>query len=261
MRRGSRVLAEVGGLGKPGGGQETVEMDAPRETAPDDRALEEEVRAATVAGRTALVPELELRLLRPGSPLWASFDPEEPAPPPRPYWAFAWVGGLGLARHLLDHPELVAGRTVLDFGAGGGIAGLAAARAGAASVLAADIDPLALAACRLNAAANRLALAVTRRDLRYEDEGWDVVLAADVFYDAYPARHIRAWLGDLAVRGAEVLAADPGRIGWKDRGFDELARYEGRSEPELGPADVVRVFRARPGAAATGGASTPGAIV
>lgn len=219
--------------------------DAPRNPLPDDAALEDEVRSHTVPGSAGLVPELELRLLRAGSPLWASFDPDEPAPPPRPYWAFAWVGGQAMARYLLDHPELVAGRSVLDFGAGCGIASLAAARVGAAAVVAADIDPLAGAACRVNAAANGLALEVTPRDLRYEDEGWDVVLAGDVFYHAYPSRHLRTWLAALASRGARVLAADPGRMGWTDAGFDELASYTGRTVPEVEGENVVRVFRAR----------------
>ncbi|MBX6324079.1 MAG: methyltransferase, partial [Rhodospirillaceae bacterium] len=142
--------------------------------------------AAFVAAQTALaapplVPEVRLHLADAVTPLWQATEAVlAHAQVPPPYWAFAWPGGQALARHVLDHPGLVAGRRVLDFAAGSGLAAIAAAKAGAAAVAAADIDPVALAAIALNAAANDVALAVIADDVVGRDDGWDVVLAGDV---------------------------------------------------------------------------------
>jgi predicted nicotinamide N-methyase len=132
---------------------------------------------------------------------------------PLPFWAFAWVGGRGLARAVLDNPAWVRGRRVLDFACGAGLVGLAAARAGAASVLCADIDPFCAAAVPLNAALNDLAVDFTVEDLVDTDPPVDLILAGDIFYDLEMSRRLKAWFGALTSRGVEVIIGDPRRRG------------------------------------------------
>lgn len=158
------------------------------------------------------VPEIRLLLASEAHGLWLKTEEElEEIGLPPPFWAFAWAGGQGLARHVLDHPELVAGRTVLDFASGSGLVAIAAAMAGAASVLAADIDPWSATAIRLNAALNGVALDCFSDNVVGRDDGWDVVLAGDVFYDRAFAELLIPWFSALAARGATVLVGDPGR--------------------------------------------------
>ena len=158
------------------------------------------------------VPEVKLRLATEAHELWLKTEEElEEIGLPPPFWAFAWAGGQGLARHVLDHPDLVAGRSVLDFASGSGLVGIAAHMAGASSVLAADIDPWSATAIRLNAALNGVLLDHTSSDMVGRDEGWDVVLAGDVFYDKGFAEVLIPWFSGLAARGATVLVGDPGR--------------------------------------------------
>lgn len=126
-----------------------------------------------------------------------------------PFWAHAWPGGIALAQWVT--PERVGGKRVLDFAAGGGVSAVAAKRAGAASVLATELDAWALAAIAENAALNSLELAAEARDVVGLDEGWDVVLVGDVFYESEPSRRIFEWLLRLHVRGALVAIGDPGR--------------------------------------------------
>ena len=129
-----------------------------------------------------------------------------------PFWAFAWAGGLALARHVLDHPCLVRDRTVLDLASGSGLVAIAAALAGASAVTAAEVDPLAAAAIALNAAANQAAVGVTLCDLLDGDGGEaEVVLAGDVFYEEPLARRVLPFLRRARARGARVLVGDPGR--------------------------------------------------
>ncbi|QNG38896.1 methyltransferase [Geodermatophilaceae bacterium NBWT11] len=143
-----------------------------------------------------------------------------------PFWAAAWVGGQGLARHVLDHPELVAGRTVLDLGAGSGLVGIAAALAGATRVLASDVDPYAVAVMDLNAAANGVTVLEPVGDVLDADlPEVDVVLAGDVFYDLTMADRVRPWLFTAWVRGATVLVGDPGRSQLPS-GLVEVAGYD-----------------------------------
>ena len=130
---------------------------------------------------------------------------------PPPFWAFAWAGGQGLSRYVLDHPAIVKGRRVLDFASGSGLVGIAAAKAGATSVLASDIDPFCAVAIRLNAKANAEELEYTEVDCIDTDNGWDVVLAGDVFYDRSFADRLIPWFERLSARGAQVLVGDPGR--------------------------------------------------
>lgn len=156
-----------------------------------------------------------MHLITPACSLWRAGEAEAAALGfVEPYWAFAWAGGQALARFLLDAPERVRGRRVLDFGSGSALAGLAAARGGASRVVAADIDPLASVAAELNASLNGLSLETSARDLVGTLEPaaeFDLVLAADVTYEAALTARVLAWLAALAARGVEVLVADPGR--------------------------------------------------
>lgn len=175
-------------------------------------------REAFVVEHTAwvaplLVPEIELRLANELTPLWTStqdwLDVRGVEPP---YWAFAWAGGQALARFVLDHPETVRGKRVLDFATGSGLVAIAAAKSGATSVVAADIDELALAATRINARHARVELETTAQD-RVGDslEDVEVVLAGDVFYEEAPSARFSAWFRSLALAGKDVLVGDPGR--------------------------------------------------
>jgi len=186
------------------------------------------IRAQTEIGAVALVPEIRLHLASHVTPLWEATEATLAATNlPPPYWAFAWPGGQALARHLLDHPDIVRGRRVLDFAAGSGIAGLAAAKAGAAYVTAADIDPIAAAALRLNAALNGATIDVTTEDLtRQADSAWDIVLAGDVCYERPMAATVTAWLDRLTAQGTLVLLADPGRAYLPQDGLEEVACYD-----------------------------------
>jgi predicted nicotinamide N-methyase len=184
------------------------------------------IRANTVLSRAPLVPELVLHLASEITPIWQATEAwlrETETEPP--FWAFAWPGGQALARHLLDHPEIVAGRRVLDFAAGCGIAAIAAARAGASHVEATEIDPLAAAAIRLNAACNGASVVALAEDLVGGAGRWDLILCGDVCYEAPMTRHILPWLRRLAADGAEVWIADPGRAYLPREGVSALARF------------------------------------
>lgn len=192
------------------------------------------VRAHTTIARPALVPEIALHLATEITPIWQATETwlaERNIEPP--FWAFAWPGGQATARLLLDDPSRVAGRRVLDFAAGCGIAAVAAAMAGAASVEAAEIDPLALAAVRLNAALNGVAVATPEGDIVGAPCRWDVILAGDVCYEAPMTAHILPWLRAMAAAGAEVLLADPGRAYLPAEGLQPLVRHAVATSLEL----------------------------
>jgi predicted nicotinamide N-methyase len=188
-------------------------------------------RAAFVSAQTKLappplVPEIQLYLASEVTPLWqATEETLARSYVPPPYWAFAWPGGQALARHILDNPQIVAGKHVLDFAAGSGLTAIAAAMAGAAVVAAAEIDPIALAAIGLNATANDVHVAGIAEDIVDTDQAWDVVLAGDVCYERPMAERVTAWLRALAGRGAVVLLGDPGRAYLPSEGLQALARY------------------------------------
>ncbi len=192
--------------------------------------LESFIAAQTAVATAPLVPEIRLHLATEVTPLWqateVSLARDNLAPP---YWAFAWPGGQALARHMLDHPESVRGRRVLDFAAGCGIGAIAAAKASATTVAAAEIDPMALAAMTLNARLNGVALTLLDHDLTgtVDDaaRAWDVVLAGDVFYERPMAERVEPWLRGLARRGVRVLIADPGRAYIPKSGLAEIGRY------------------------------------
>jgi predicted nicotinamide N-methyase len=185
------------------------------------------VRANTARARPPLVPEIVLHLATEVTPLWHATEASlARSQLPPPYWAFAWAGGQALARHILDHPDLVAGRAVLDFGAGSGLSAIAAMRAGAASAIAAEIDPFAVAAIALNAEANGVAVATESRDIIGGSGVGDVILVGDMCYERPLAERLTAWLEGLARGGAVVLLGDPGRAYLPKAGLTELARYQ-----------------------------------
>ena len=182
------------------------------------------IRANTALSRMPLVPEFALHLATEITPIWQATEiflsAHNIAPP---FWAFAWPGAQALGRHLLDHPAHVAGRRVLDFAAGCGLASLAAARAGAASVEASEIDPLAVAAIDLNAAANGERVHAVRADMVGHERRWDLIVCGDVCYEAPMARHILPWLRAMRAGGAVVWIADPGRAYLPREGLCEMA--------------------------------------
>ena len=199
------------------------------------RGAERFVHANTAVAAAPLVPEIRLHLATEVTPLWQATESElartglEP-----PFWAFAWPGGQALARHVLDHPALVRGRRVLDIAAGSGIAAIAAAKAGAAHVVANEIDDFAAAALALNAALNDAAVEISRRDLL--DEGcaeFGVILAGDVCYERPMSERMVPWLRARAAEGALVLLGDPGRAYLPSTGLVELARYDVPTTLEL----------------------------
>ncbi len=208
------------------------------------------IRAHTVLAAPALVPEISLHLATEITPIWqASEDWLAARGLAPPFWAFAWPGGQALARHVLDHPALVAGRVVLDFAAGGGIAAIACAMAGAARVDAAEIDDLAIAAIGLNAADQGVAVQALAGDVVGSAGDWDLILCGDVCYEAPMTAHILPWLRGLAGR-AEVWIADPGRAYLPEAGVTEFASYRVPTTQELEDRDerVVTLYRLQPAA-------------
>ncbi|MGX9962187.1 class I SAM-dependent methyltransferase [Roseomonas sp. F4] len=200
------------------------------------------ILAHTAVARPALVPEIALHLATEITPIWQATEAwlaEEGIEPP--FWAFAWPGGLALARTVLDQPGLVAGKRVLDFAAGCGIGAIAAALAGAASVEAAEIDPLALAATRLNAALNGVDVATPDGDVVGSACRWDLILAGDVCYEAPMTGHILPWLRAMAGAGAEVWIADPGRAYLPKAGMTLLSTHRVATTRELEDREVREV--------------------
>ena len=208
----------------------------------------------TPAGRRAFIlantrlqapphtPELVLHLADEITPIWRMTEEalEEIGLPP-PFWAFAWAGGQALARYVLDHPEVVAGRRVIDFASGSGIVAIAAARAGAARVLAADIDGYCGAALALNAAANGVAVAFTDADLLdAAPPQAEVILAGDICYEKPLAERVMAWLAAARAGGATVLIGDPGRSYFPRTGLVKLAEYQVETTLELEDFAVKR---------------------
>jgi predicted nicotinamide N-methyase len=191
-----------------------------------DRDKADFVRANTRLLAVPHAPEIQLYLADEATALWEKTEEEfgEIGLPP-PFWAFAWAGGQALARYVLDHPDLVRGRRVLDFASGSGLVAVAAAMAGAAKVEASDIDEFAGAAIALNAEANGVRVAVHAGDIAGEDRGWDIVLAGDVSYERDMAERVTDWLAALALRGARVLIGDPGRTYLARDRLDPVAEY------------------------------------
>lgn len=219
---------------------------------PAQRSLDELldfVRTRTLPVTIPLVPELRLYQATELTPLWHATATELDGWDPAPFWAFAWAGGQAVARHVLDNPELVRGRRVLDFAAGGGIVAIAAARAGAARVVAADLDPFCEAALLMNCELNDVEVAFRAGDALEDDLGaYDVVLVGDVFYEDALARRCANRFAELASDGVLVLVGDPGRSYSPRTGFSELASYQVRTSIEIEQAELLhaRVLRALP---------------
>ena len=219
----------------------------------DDTAqprLVEFIRARTQLTRVALVPEIRLHLAAYAIPLWEATAESKNLGPgnractgdlPLPFWAFAWAGGQALARYVLDRPEVVRDRAVLDVGSGSGIVAIAAALAGAGSVRAVDIDPLAVEAIGLNAEANGVRLRITATDVLGEagaDD--DVVLVGDLFYERTLAERALDFLTRTEQRGRLVLVGDLGRPYLPRDRLIPLARYDVSGMEALEDADVKR---------------------
>jgi predicted nicotinamide N-methyase len=186
-----------------------------------------------------LVPDIVLHLAVEVVPLWQMTERElEESGLPPPYWAFAWAGGQALARYILDHPETVCGKSVLDFGAGSGLGAIAAMKAGAASALAADLDAFAQAAIALNAKANDVVVGVAGQDLIGTVPGAAVLLIGDMCYEQPLAGRIEAWLRGLVREGKTVLVGDPGRSYFPKSGLELLARYQVKTTRELEDREI-----------------------
>lgn len=187
------------------------------------------IRANMVLAPAPAAPEIQLYTPHPRSGLrWLAEHADAP-----PYWAYAWAGGCALARRMLDHPGLVAGLRVLDLGCGGGIVGVAAAKAGARQVVALDSDAIALTAARLNGEANGLTIETQEADLEAGPPQVDIVLAGDVFYEAELAALVTRYLERCLAAGMRVLVGDPYRRNLPLERMDLIAEYD---MPDVGDA-------------------------
>ena len=198
------------------------------------------IRANTSLMTPPLVPEVQLYLAHEAVPLWQKTEEElgELGLPP-PFWAFAWAGGQALARHVLDHPDIVRGKRVIDLASGSGLVGIAAMKAGAASVLAADIDAFSVEAIVLNAEVNGVSLEATGRDLLEQPaQGCDVILVGDLFYEKGLAAKVFTWLEEAEARGIVTLIGDPGRSYLPREKLKKLGEYKVQVTRDLEDAEV-----------------------
>ena len=198
------------------------------------------IRENTTLMAPPLVPELQLHLAHEAVPLWQKTEEElgEMGLAP-PFWAFAWAGGQALARHVLDHPELVGGKRVIDLASGSGLVGIAAMKAGADSVVAADIDAFSVEAIGINADINRVCIEATGRDLLDQPAtGADVILVGDLFYEKVLAEKVFAWLEEAEGRGIVTLIGDPGRSYLPRDRLTKLGEYKVAVTRDLEDAEV-----------------------
>jgi len=198
-----------------------------------------------------LVPEISLHLAAEDLPFFRMGEDElAQSGLGVPYWAFAWAGGQALARYVLDHPEIVRGKRVLDFGAGSGLVGIAAAKAGAFDVVASEIDPMCALACRLNAEANDVYIDVALEDMIGDmSPSHEVILVGDVCYDQEVADRLIPWLEALDTAGRTVLIGDPGRFYLPKLGLERIESYHAPTtaimeDSDLRNAGVWRFTRA-----------------
>lgn len=203
-------------------------------TAPRDFIL-----ANTTLIAPPLVPEIKLHLASEVVPLWRKTEEElEAEGVPPPYWAFAWAGGQALARYILDNPETVSKKSVVDFGSGSGLVAIAAAKAGAKHVLAADIDKFALAAIAENASVNNAEISISADDMIEQKGDWQAVLIGDMCYERPLAERLLSWARDLAKAGALVLLGDPGRSYFPKTGVEKLATYHVQTTRDLEDREI-----------------------
>jgi predicted nicotinamide N-methyase len=199
-------------------------------------------------------PEISLHVADEATALWQKTEDElgEIGLPP-PFWAFAWAGGQALARYILDNPDVVRGKHVLDFASGSGLVAIAAAQAGALHAEASEIDGFAAEAIRINAAANAVSnlISVTLSNIIDSDDGWETVLAGDICYQKDIALRVTEWLQQLARRGATVLIGDPGRSYLPKQALVEVATYQVPTTRALEDAEIKKssVWRFRTDAA------------
>lgn len=212
-------------------------------------------RSAFIQNNTQLLPvpharEISLYLADDSTTLWLKTEEELGAMGlPPPFWAFAWAGGQALARYLLDNAHLVRGKRVLDFASGSGLAGIAAAMAGAAHVTASEIDAFAIDAMKLNATVNQVTLHVVHDNIIGTHGAWDVVLAGDVSYERDMAKAATDWLQTLHNNGTMVLLGDPGRSYLARDRLEAVATYQVPVMRDLEDAEVKKtsVWRFAPG--------------
>jgi predicted nicotinamide N-methyase len=184
-----------------------------------------------------LVPEVKLHLAHEALPIWQKTEDElgEIGLPP-PFWAFAWAGGQALARYILDNPEIVRGKRVIDIASGSGLVGIAAMKAGAATVLAADIDQFSIAAIELNASLNNTTLSATSENLLLlPPPPTDIILVGDLFYEKHVAERCLAWLRQSK---AEILIGDPGRSYLPKSELTKIAEYSVPVSRDLEDAEI-----------------------
>jgi len=201
------------------------------------------IRANTRLRPVPLVPEISIFVADEAVPLWQKTEKElDEAGLPPPFWAFAWAGGQALARYVLDHAELVSGKSVLDLASGSGLVGIAAMKAGAREVTAADIDRFAGVAARLNGQENTVMLTIRAEDFLRNDSDmrWDAVLAGDIFYERDTAELAFDFLARQARRGATILIGDPGRGYLPKDQLTHLAEYRVPVTRELEDAEIKR---------------------
>lgn len=186
------------------------------------------------------IPEIRLHGARPGSGLRRIVEQHSRL---LPYWAYQWAGGAVLARHLLDHPETVRGLAVLDLGTGSGLAAIAAGKAGAGRVMAADIDAHAIAALRLNAALNDVTVEPVLADLTIgEPPHVDLLMVGDLFYERRLARRVTTFLDRCLAAGIAVLVGDPGRTHLPRKRLKTISEYRVTDFGAAGPATPATVF-------------------
>ena len=215
------------------------------------------VLASTTLQPVPLVPEIVLHCASNAYDVWTRTSAGDESAP-MPFWSFPWAGGQAVARYLLDHPQTMRGRTVLDLAAGSGLVGIAAARAGASQVTANDIDPYAAAAQELNARANGVNLVTLTTDLLGADllgddlseadlPAADIVLAGDVCYERELSTRVLAFLLRCHARGADVLLGDPGRTYLPREHLTPIAHYDVPTTLELEDRQLkpTTVFRLR----------------
>jgi predicted nicotinamide N-methyase len=201
---------------------------------PTAEALVRFVTKNTTVRVAELVPEIPLHLATAARNIFVEADELlDGGLGSRPYWAFAWPGGQGLSRYILDHPELVAGKRVLDVGSGSGMGAIAALKAGAVSALACDIDPLADTAARMNATLNAVTLATTREDLLSTRPTVDVVLIGDLVYEPDLQMRVGAFLETVKAMGIPVLYGDRTSARRPRTDFELLIEYEAPLTPPL----------------------------